>query len=405
MAEQRSHLADHRQPGRGLQPVLAGARNFFNAALLAHIKNRAHPAGVLAYGIDQRRFHDQHRKPRAVATHEHGLMAAVRHIVAGQPNLLALLVGARQLRRPVGRRKTLVEQILGIDADHFAERRVHVGDAALQVARTQPGQHRVFHGLAKSQRLAEVVLHLQTPAHVTSEQKNHQQQSQRHGTDERRQHVGKQCRRCQAAFHAQHQGVARQIEQLLGNKNAAAGCWRAVNGQTRAVRFGERQADAPRQRLAHQLGQNILQAVGGHAVARHAARRHNGRAQVEQLQAQAVGLRHKVAAGVGRARQAPRGTAGQAHVGLHVAAAEHREHRFAVGGFGNMQHVKRFAAPLQPHQFPVVPQQLGSRRTPRVRSHFMGVHGLKALDVAHQRRAHVHHGIGRALFEPALHQP
>jgi hypothetical protein len=49
VAHQRGHLADRRQPRRGLQPLLAGARKFLHAALLADVQEGAHPAGLQAH--------------------------------------------------------------------------------------------------------------------------------------------------------------------------------------------------------------------------------------------------------------------------------------------------------------------------------------------------------------------
>jgi hypothetical protein len=81
----------------------AGARQLLDPALLADVQKRAHPAGLFAPGIDQRRLDDEHRKTRAVLAHEDGFEALARRRVAGQADGLALLVFVGQLGRPVGR--------------------------------------------------------------------------------------------------------------------------------------------------------------------------------------------------------------------------------------------------------------------------------------------------------------
>ena len=46
VAQQRGHLAHGGQPRRGLQPLLLLARQLLDAALLADVEHRAHPAGL-----------------------------------------------------------------------------------------------------------------------------------------------------------------------------------------------------------------------------------------------------------------------------------------------------------------------------------------------------------------------
>ena len=171
-------------------------------------------------------------------------MAFAQQVIAGQAHFLAALVNAGKLRRPIRRRHALVKQLLRIDADHFAKSRVDVSDAPVQVAGAQTGQQRVFHGLAKGQRLAQIMLGLQPPAHVAAQQEQHDQQSQRHGGDQRRQHIGKNCRAAEPAFHSDDQRGSRQIQQLLGHENTASAQWRALQRQTRAIGLGERQGNA-----------------------------------------------------------------------------------------------------------------------------------------------------------------
>ena len=222
-------------------------------------------------------------------------MAFPSQVVASQAHLLALLVHAGELRRPVGRRHALVEQLPGLDADHLAKSRVDISDAALQVAGAQAGQQRVFHCLAKRQRLAQVMLDLQAPAHVPAEQKKYRQQRQRQGADQRRQDIGKQRRGAQAAFHPDHHGAARQVQQLPGHKSPAGARRRAMQRQARAVGLGQGQADIFGQRLADQLAQQALQRIGGHRIAAQAAAVGKGKAHVNLFHAQPARLRQKVA--------------------------------------------------------------------------------------------------------------
>ena len=101
-----------------------------------------------------------HREALAVLAHEHGLEALARRARASAParrqaHGLALLV----LRRPARAASTAAagaaRSSSAREADHRAERRVDVGDAALQVARAQAGDQRVLHRLAKGQRLGQ----------------------------------------------------------------------------------------------------------------------------------------------------------------------------------------------------------------------------------------------------------
>src|SRR2546427_3673563 len=84
---------------RGLQALLRGARDLFHALLLADVDEGAHPARVLALGVDQRRLEDQHRNACAVLAHEDAFVAlARRRCVAGQAVVAAARVDFGALR-------------------------------------------------------------------------------------------------------------------------------------------------------------------------------------------------------------------------------------------------------------------------------------------------------------------
>ena len=85
MTHQRGHLTNHCKSRRRLEAVLAGARQLFGTALFADIQDGAHPAGVLADSVDQRRLHDQHREARTVRPHENRLVAFAGQVIASQP--------------------------------------------------------------------------------------------------------------------------------------------------------------------------------------------------------------------------------------------------------------------------------------------------------------------------------
>ena len=109
MAEQGGHFAHHGQAGRGLQAVLAGARQLFDAALLAHVQKGAHPPGLHTLIVDERSFDDEHGDAGAVLVHEDGLKTLTRRRVARQANVLTFFVLVGQLGRPVRRVGTLAQ--------------------------------------------------------------------------------------------------------------------------------------------------------------------------------------------------------------------------------------------------------------------------------------------------------
>ena len=188
---------------------MGGAGQVFHAALLGNVDKCAHPAGLLALGIDQRRFKNQHGKTCAILAHENRFMAFTRRRNRPrQPTCLATHVFLGQLWGPVGR-KALAQQLFGTEAHHAAKRRVDIADAALQVARAQAGNERVFHRFAKCQRIAQIALCAQAAAVVPHQDHQHRTQGNRHGGDHGGHHIGKYAGGSVPAVHAQHHGVAR----------------------------------------------------------------------------------------------------------------------------------------------------------------------------------------------------
>ena len=186
----------------------------------------------------------------------------------------------------------------------------------MQVAGPQARAQRVFHGLAKGQGLAQILLDPLAPAHIAHQQGQHQRQCQGHGADQGAERIGKQPRPSLPGLHAHHQGVAGQVQQLLGAVEPLALAQLAVQGQPRAIGFGKGQGVATRQQRACELGQHITEPVQGYCVAGDAPAFGLRDAQLHQFAPLAVGLRHKVAVGVSRALKARGGAARQIQIGL-----------------------------------------------------------------------------------------
>ena len=218
-------------------------------------------------GIDQRRLDDQHREPGAVLAHEHRLEALARRLAAQQPCLLALLVFVELLRRPIRDGGAGIEQFLRAEADHLAERRIDVGRAALQVTRAQPGDQRILHRLAKRQRIGQLVLGAQAPAHVARQEHQHQHQADRHATTMAVRKLGNSA------------GVPRQLSSRSTSTYPGSSrlCWalkvrlplraHTVKRQPGAVDLGERHVIGTCIRLRHHFGQDVAQRISGHQVA------------------------------------------------------------------------------------------------------------------------------------------
>ena len=177
------------------------------------------------------------------------------------------------------------------------------------------------------------MLHAQAPANVAAQQQQHRDQRQRQAADQRSEHVREKVRRAFPAVHAQHQGGARQVQQLFRVVKPVALRGRAGDGQARAVGFCERKALPARQLRAGQLFQNFLQRVSRQGVACEPALHPERQAHVDQFEPQAVELRCEVTAGVGRPADPHRGVAGLGDFKINRFTAHALKHRGAVGRF------------------------------------------------------------------------
>ena len=357
VAEQGGHLAHGGQSGRGLKALLAGPREFFDAPLFADVDYRAHPAGLLALHADERCLDDQHLKACAVSPHEDRLEAFTRRRIARQPDGLALLVLVHHFRGPIGHGRQLARQLFRGQSHHLAKGRVHVGDAPFQVARAQARHQRVFHGLAKGQRLGQVVFGFEAAARVLGQQNHHRDQRNRHGGDQCGQHVGEQVGLATAAVHAQDQGVARQVHQLLGREHAQAPALGARNGQPRAVGFGEGDFVAPAVAHAQAFADELLQPVGDHREAHQRAALGVGQAHVHDFHAQAIDLGQEIGTGITGPIAAACAQAGLLRIAQGFGAAHAFKHRTAQGRVGRSVQVQRGVAPLDAQHVAVFAQE------------------------------------------------
>ena len=323
-------------------------------------------------------------------------------MLAGKPDVLPLLVLVRQLGGPVGRRRAVAEEFLGRESDHRAEGWIDVGDASLKIARPQACDQRVLHRLAKRQRLGQVMFRPQAPPHVPAEQHQHRHQRDRHGRHQGGEHVREQVGRAAPAIHAQHQRVAREVQQLLGREDPVAAASRAVHRQPGAVGLGERHFLASRQRQADQSAKDLAERIGGDGIADGLAARHQGQAQLHDLQAEAVDLRHEVAAGIRGAADAPCVGAGQCDVGLRILPAQQREHRRPVGRVRGLARGQRPVSPFQSDQLAVFAQQGLRLRRPLAGRPTARLQCLQALHVAGEGRADVAERVGGIAVEFAL---
>ena len=327
---------------------------------------------------------------------------ARRRGVAGQAAVAPARVDLGALGRPVGR-NAQSQQFLGREAHHAAEGRVHIADAALQIARAQARDQRVLHGLAKGQRIAQIALGAQASAVVAHQHGDHGHQGDGHQRHQGREHVGEYAGRAVPAVHAQHQGAARQVQQLLRREHARAAPGGAQQGQARAVRLGEGHFLGARQVLADLGDQQALQAVGADDKADDVAALRQWQADLHHLRAQAFGQQLEVAGRVGRAVEAARVGAGQHGLRMGVLRAQlvfplH----VAVGRLGMGADLQARIAPFDAHQLAAHLQQLGGAGLPLGRVVVGRVQRLQVLQVAVEGGAYVGHGIGGVALQLVL---
>ena len=358
MAQQRGHLADRGQPRGGLQALLLLARDLLDAALVAHVEHRAHPAGVETRAVDEWGFEDQHREALAVLAHEdrleafaRGLQSVFARLLAAEANRLAARVFVGELGRPVQRRRA-ADHFFGAEADHLAERRIDVGHAALQVARAQTGDERFFHRLAERQRFGERALSGRALAHVAHQQDDDDAERERESEHERDGEVRNQPRAAGDAVHAQLQRLPRQIDQALGDVDAAA-AHQPDARQACAVAFDERQLMVAQHLRPDRFGQHRAQREGrGHEAVDLAAALHR-HAHVHHLEAEPIGQRNEVAARKNRRRLTARRAARDFGFEVDVFAPDSREHRRLVRRIDRVGNAVLGVAPLDAQQLAV----------------------------------------------------
>ncbi len=317
-------------------------------------------------------------------------MALGRRGLAGHQGVVVLPVIVCPLRWPPGRGQARAQQLLGAIAHHLAKGRVHVADAPLHVARAQPGDQRVFHCLAKRQRLGHLKLGALAQPHVAPKQRQHQQQRQREQTHHRGEHVGEQTERALRRLQPEVQRVARQIEQHPHRHGGAARRGLAEQGERLALGLLKRQRASAQQILVGEFREHAFQRIGGDqkAVAQLGAT--DRQAHRHQRTATAFVARPDMAGGERRASEPARGVAGLAHLGQRPIGTLCRIARAGqVGRVALGQQPVTVAAPGQPHQLAVRLQQLASGRFPVLGKRYLAVQRLQGLHVAHQAAADV----------------
>ena len=393
VAEQRGHLAHGGQPRGGLQTLLLLARNFLDATLVADIEHGAHPAGVQAGTVDQRGLEDQHRKALAILSHEGGLEALAR--LFGRPfgveaRGLPAGVFVHQLGRPVGRRGQ-ADHRLGVEAHHLAEGRIDIGDAALQVARTQAGDQRIFHRLSKGQRLRQRGFGTGAPAHVARQQQHHHAQRQRQPEHQAHGQVGDQLRTAGRAVQAQLQAQAGQVDDPL--RHIDAGTPRQTGAyQPRAVAFDERQLVRAQQVLADGFGEQAAQRQRAHHDAFGPTGVLHRHADVHHFNPQAARQRHEVAARKSRRGLAQRGGTGGGGFKVDLVAPDAGEQRRHEGRVDRFAHLHARVAPFGANQLAPFAHQAGGVGTPLRRARIVPQQCLQALQVARDALANVGSG-------------
>ena len=358
MAEQRGHLASTGQPGSGLQPLLLLARQVFSAALDRQVEHGAHPTFVSAIAVDQRCLVNHHRKALTVAAQEDRLISFMRRLGRDAGRLtrgLAALVLDRLLGRPIGRRAGAL-QFLGRVADHVAEGRVHIDDAAIVIARSQAREQRILHRFAEHQGLGQQALGPGTTAPVTRQQQDHDEQTDRQAQHQRGGQVRNQAGRTLHRVDPQLQCDARQVDDPVGDEHAAASN-RAAAGQPCAVSLDDRQLMTESQldhpQFVEQQRQNDAHDREAHQLSG-LLHRH---AQVQHFDAQTVRQGHELAVREHRRHRAPRYAASQRDFGVHLGAWPAQEQRLAKRRLGGLEDLQAGIAALDPADLTQLGQQ------------------------------------------------
>ena len=206
------------------------------------------------------------------------------------------------------------------------------------------------------------------------------------------------------AVHAQHQGVARQIQQLLGREHARAAPGRPHHGQTRAVRLGERNLLGARQGFAHLGHQNALQAVGAQHIAHHMAVLRQRHADLHGLRAQALAQQLEAAGGIRWPVDASGLGTGQCLARMQLGQmAFVLDQQGAVRRLGMLDETHVFTAPFDAHQIAALLQQLGRMLAPGGMLAAVGAQRQQVLQIAAQRCTDIADRIGGVALQLFLH--
>ena len=389
MAEQRRHLAHHRQTGRGLQPLLLSAVEFFDAALLAQVEHRTHPAGLSSLRIDQRRFDDEHRKVRAIAAQEHRLKALAWQSLPSQTHRLALLVHVEQFGGPIRGGQARAQKLRWCPSHHVTKRGVDVSQSALHVACAQPGDERVFHRFAKGQGIGQLALGAPAPTHVARQEHQHHQQRQRQRPHHGGEHIGKQTQSAPGALQLQLQGVPGQIQQSRGLHQIAPAGYGRVQTQPGAIAFSERQATATDHGALDPFGHHRRQAVSGDQKTLGHPRLRDGQTHLHQLQPATARDRPKVVAGKTRAAAASGRITRAPNVGQGLVPRQGLKHIAQVGRVARHEQGHVGVAPLQTNKLSMTLQHTLGALRPQRHVGIGSVQELQHLGVSGQLAAHV----------------
>ncbi|MNQ78479.1 hypothetical protein D3C85_933910 [compost metagenome] len=131
------------------ETFVGGRQGFADALGFGDVGHRRHPADLVAVGVQERRHIHARGKARAVAPLRFHFQAAAGRLARHQhvQRVLVLFVAAGH---PIGEGRAAADQVGFVPADHAAERRVHVGDAAFHIQYAHAGGHGIFHGAAKT---------------------------------------------------------------------------------------------------------------------------------------------------------------------------------------------------------------------------------------------------------------
>ena len=178
-----------------------------NPVRLGDVDHRSHPAGLGATRVHQRRHIQPCMEQRAVTALDAQLDAA-RLDLAGQLFLQALRQQLAVGLRPIRERRGVADQVGLAPAGHLAKRRIHIGDAALQIERAHAGQHRILHRAAERGLGHQRLLRTHAPARMTPVCNQHPGRHQAERRDQPKQPAADHAERGSVRLGPDHQAVA-----------------------------------------------------------------------------------------------------------------------------------------------------------------------------------------------------